>query len=119
MAPGGFILRTDADGANWELVVAGFRNAYDIAFNADGELFTFDSDMEWDWGMPWYRPIRVNHCTSAAEFGWRSGTGKWPEYYPDSLPATVDIGIGSPTGVEFGTGSKFPLKYQKALSDGE
>ncbi len=94
---------------------AGFRNAYDIAFNADGELFTFDSDMEWDWGMPWYRPIRVNHCTSGAEFGWRSGTGKWPEYYPDSLPATVNIGIGSPTGVVFGTGAKFPAKYQKAL----
>ena len=57
-------------------MLGGFRNAYDIAFNPDGELFTFDSDMEWDWGMPWYRPIRINHCTSAAEFGWRSGTGK-------------------------------------------
>jgi putative heme-binding domain-containing protein len=114
-APGGYVLRTDAEGKHWEMVLAGFRNAYDLAFNADGELFTFDSDMEWDWGMPWYRPIRVNHCTSASEHGWRSGTGKWPEYYPDSLPAVVNIGIGSPTGVVFGTGSKFPEKYQKAL----
>ena len=86
-APGGFVLRTDADGKEWELMLGGFRNAYDFAFNADGELFTFDADMEWDWGMPWYRPIRVNHCTSAAEFGWRYGTGKWPEYYADSLGA--------------------------------
>lgn len=115
MAPGGYVLRTDADGKKWEIVLAGFRNAYDIAFNADGELFTFDSDMEWDWGMPWYRPIRVNHCTSAAEFGWRSGTGKWPDYYPDSLGSVVDIGIGSPTGVTCGIGAKFPAKYQKAL----
>jgi putative heme-binding domain-containing protein len=115
LAPGGYVLRTDAEGKRWELVLGGFRNAYDLAFNADGELFTFDSDMEWDWGMPWYRPIRVNHCTSAAEFGWRSGTGKWPDYYPDSLPAVVDVGIGSPTGVVFGTGAKFPAKYQKAL----
>jgi putative heme-binding domain-containing protein len=115
LAPGGYVVRLDPDGSNCELVLAGFRNAYDLAFNADGELFTFDSDMEWDWGMPWYRPIRVNHCTSAAEFGWRSGTGKWPAYYPDSLPATVDIGIGSPTGVTFGTGAKFPATYQKAL----
>jgi putative heme-binding domain-containing protein len=115
LAPGGYVVRLDPDGNNCELVLAGFRNAYDIAFNADGELFTFDSDMEWDWGMPWYRPIRVNHCTSAAEFGWRSGTGKWPAYYPDSLPATADIGIGSPTGVTFGTGAKFPAKYQKAF----
>lgn len=115
LAPGGYVVRTDAEGKNWETVLAGFRNAYDIAFNGDGELFTFDSDMEWDWGMPWYRPVRVNHCVSGAEFGWRSGTGKWPEYYPDSLPATADVGIGSPTGVGNGIGAKFPAKYQKAI----
>ncbi len=115
MAPGGFVLRTDADGKKWDLMLGGFRNAYDFAFNADGELFTFDADMEWDWGMPWYRPIRVNHCTSAAEFGWRNGAGKWPEYYADSLGAVVNVGVGSPTGVTFGTGAKFPAKYQKAF----
>ncbi len=115
LAPGGYVVRTDADGNEWELLLGGFRNAYDMAFNIDGELFTFDSDMEWDWGMPWYRPTRVNHCTSASEAGWRSGTGKWPSYYPDSLPAIVDIGIGSPTGVCNGLGTKFPAKYQKAI----
>jgi putative heme-binding domain-containing protein len=114
-APGGFVLRTDADGKDWELMLAGFRNAYDFAFNGDGELFTFDADMEWDWGMPWYRPTRVNHCTSAAEFGWRNGAGKWPEYYADSLGAAVNVGLGSPTGVTFGAGAKFPAKYQKAV----
>ena len=45
LAPGGHIYRTDFDGKNWELMLAGFRNAYDFAFNADGEIFTFDSDM--------------------------------------------------------------------------
>src|SRR5206468_400135 len=107
-APGGYVLRTDADGKNWEMVLAGFRNAYDLAFNADGELFTFDSDMEWDWGMPWYRPTRVNHCTSGSEHGWRSGTGVWPDHYPDNLPPVINIGIGSPTGVGNGIGAKFP-----------
>ena len=115
MAPGGYILRSEPDGKSWEMVVAGFRNAYDMAFNADGELFTFDADMEWDWGMPWYRPTRVNHCVSGAEFGWRYGTGKWPAYYPDSVGEVVDIGVGSPTGVTNGIGAKFPAKYQKAL----
>jgi putative heme-binding domain-containing protein len=65
--------------------------------------------------MPWYRPIRVNHCVCGAEFGWRYGTGKWPAYYADSLPAVVNIGIGSPTGVTNGIGAKFPTKYQKAI----
>ncbi len=64
----------------------GYRNQYDIALNEDGELFTYDADMEWDFGSPWYRPTRVCHATSGSEFGWRSGTGKWPAYYEDSLP---------------------------------
>ncbi len=114
LAPGGYVLRTDKDAKKWELFCAGFRNQYDFAFNADGELFTFDSDMEWDWGMPWYRPTRVNHCVSAADFGWRSGTGKWPDHYPDSLGA-IDIGLGCPTGVVSGKGAKFPAKYQRAI----
>ena len=87
LAPGGWIARTDPDGKTWEIVSSGYRNSYDFAFNADGELFVYDADMEWDMGMPWYRPTRVVHATSGSEFGWRSGTGKWPTYYVDSLPA--------------------------------
>jgi len=115
LAPGGHVLRTDPEGKKWELILAGFRNAYDFDFNADGEMFTFDSDMEWDWGLPWYRPTRINHCVLGAEFGWRSGSADWPEYYADSLPATINIGVGSPTGMKFGTKSNFPEEYRKAL----
>ncbi|MBI1902647.1 MAG: c-type cytochrome [Planctomycetes bacterium] len=115
MAPGGWICRTDKDGKTWTLFCAGFRNEYDIDFNQDGELFTYDADMEWDTGTPWYRPTRVNHAVSAAEFGWRYGTGKWPDYSADSLGAVVNIGLGSPTGVTFGTGARFPAKYQRAF----
>jgi len=113
--PGGYIVRVDRDGKNAELVASGQRNDYDIAFNADGELFGWDSDMEWDWGMPWYRPIRVFHATSGADQGFREGSAKWPEYYADSLPAVTNIGAGCPVGVVFGYGAKFPAKYQKAL----
>ena len=115
LAPGGFVAKIDPDGSNFELVATGFRNHYDIAFNPQGELFTYDADMEWDVGTPWYRPTRVNHVISGGEYGWRNGTGKWPAYYPDSFGAAVDIGPGSPTGICFGTGAKFPAKYQQAL----
>ncbi len=115
LAPGGCIYRIDPDAKNWELVSVGYRNEYDAAFNRDGELFTYDADMEWDMNTPWYRPTRVCHVTSGSEFGWRNGAGKWPAYYPDSLPAAVNIGPGSPTGVTFGYGAKFPAKYQDAL----
>lgn len=115
LAPGGHVLKTDRDGKHWELVSVGFRNHYDAAFDRDGELFTFDSDMEWDINAPWYRPTRVCHVTSGSEFGWRSGSGKWPTYYPDSLPPTCNVGPGSPTGVTFGYGAKFPTRDQEAL----
>lgn len=115
MAPGGWVCRVSPDGSEWELVSAGFRNPYDIAFNRDGELFTYDADMEMDVGTPWYRPTRVCHVVSGGEFGWRWGTGKWPSYSPDSLPAVADIGLGSPTGVAFGYGADFPSEYQNAL----
>lgn len=114
LPPGGYVVRMDLNGKNAELFAAGQRNNYDIAFNADGELFGFDSDMEWDWGTPWYRPTRAFHVVRGGDNGFREGSAKWPEYYADSLPAAVTIGIGSPTGVVFGTGAKFPAKYQKA-----
>jgi putative heme-binding domain-containing protein len=57
----------------------------------------------------------VTHATPGSEFGWRSGTGKWPAYYADSLPQMIDIGPGSPVGVCFGYGTRFPAKYQRAL----
>ncbi len=115
MAPGGYVARTDPEGKTWEMLSIGYRNPYDMAVHPDGEMFVYDADMEWDLGMPWYRPTRVNHATSGSELGWRSGTGKWPAYYPDSLPAMIDIGPGSPVGVELGAGAKFPAKYQNAL----
>ena len=115
MAPGGFIARFKPDGSHWQLFSIGFRNEYDIAFNAGGDLFTYDSDMEWDFGMPWYRPTRICHVVPGSEFGWRNGTGKWPEYYEDSMPSQFDIGPGSPTGVVSGKGAKFPAAYQQAI----
>ncbi|MEX1049604.1 MAG: family 16 glycoside hydrolase [Akkermansiaceae bacterium] len=115
MAPGGWVARFTPDGQNWELISIGYRNAYGLAFNEHGDLFTYDSDMEYDLGMPWYRPTRISHVVPGSEFGWRNGTGKWPEHYEDSMSSQLDIGPGSPTGVISGKGAKFPAKYQRAI----
>jgi putative heme-binding domain-containing protein len=115
VGPGGIIYRVSPDGKKFEAFANGFRNIFDAAFNSDGEMFTYDADMEYDFNTAWYRPTRVNHVVSGAEFGWRNGAGKRPEWYPDNLGAVVNIGPGSPTGVTFGYGAKFPAKYQDAL----
>jgi putative heme-binding domain-containing protein len=111
----GYILRMDKDGKQREIVAGGLRNPVDLAFNRHGEMFTFDADMEWDVGAPWYRPIRINHIVSGGEDGWRWGTGKMPDYYPDSLPSNLDVGLGSPTGVASGHLANLPEKYREAL----
>ncbi|WP_235908860.1 c-type cytochrome [Roseiconus nitratireducens] len=115
MAPGGWVTRLNPETLQQELICIGFRNEYDIALNRFGDMFTYDADMEWDLGAPWYRPTRICFVASGADYGWRSGTGKWPTYYEDSLPPVVEIGPGSPTGVVAGIGAKFPTKYQDAL----
>lgn len=118
-APGGHLFRTDKDGSFFQLVAGGLRNPMDVAFNREGEIFTYDADMEWDAALPWYRPTRVIHLVSGADYGWRRATGKLPTYYEDSLPAAIDIGLGSPTGLEFGYHSNFPGKWKEALFTGD
>ena len=115
LAPGGIIYRVDLEGKSFEAYANGFRNIFDAAINRDGELFTYDADMEYDFNAPWYRPTRICHVVSGAEFGWRNGAGKRPPFYADNAPGILDIGPGSPTGVTFGYGAKFPAKFQNAL----
>lgn len=115
MAPGGWIAKIDPEGKRWELMGAGFRNEFDVAFNEAGDMFTYDSDMEWDFGLPWYRPTRICHVVSGAEFGWRTGNSKWLPGNPDNLPPVVNIGQGSPTNVVSGQTAKFPQKYRQSI----
>ncbi|MCM8539015.1 MAG: c-type cytochrome [Lentisphaeraceae bacterium] len=113
--PAGWVAKINPDGTNWERIAVGFRNPYDLAFNDDGDLFTYDSDMEYDQGMPWYRPTRVCIVSSGSEFGWRHASGKWPVRWEDGSKPIHDIGPGSPTGVAFGRGGDLPEIYQKSF----
>lgn len=113
--PAGHTLRIKPDGSEVQLVAGGLRNPLDIAFDRNGELFTFDADMERDVGTAFYMPTRVLHIVPGADFGWRRGTGRQPAWYVDTLPSVVDIGLSSPTGIFFGYGAKFPARYQDAL----
>ena len=118
-APGGQLLRVDPDGGAFEIVAAGFRNAYDFDFGPDGEVLTFDSDMEWDLGLPWYRPTRVYHVVSGGEYGWRSGSAKWRDGVPDMAPTLVDVGMSSPVGVLYGEPLAFSDEDRAAFYIGD
>ena len=114
-APGGTIARTTFEGKDFHLFGGGIRNALHFDWNADGEIFSFDSDMEPEFGVPWYRPVRVFWLPSGGDLGYRGNSGKYPTWYEDSLPPLVEIGLGSPVGVTFGYRTAFPAQYQRAL----
>ncbi len=118
-APAGQILRTDTTGSFIESFAGGFRNPYGFAFNKNGELFTHESDMEWDVGLPWYRPTRVLHVVPGGEYGWRSGWAAWPKYFFDALPSVVDTGRGSPTGMVAYNHVMYPKRYHDSLFVGD
>jgi putative heme-binding domain-containing protein len=97
--PGGWVCQCDADGVEFELVATGFRNPYDAVTLPTGEVVVYDADMEWDMGLPWYRPTRLLALVSGVDYGWRIGSAKWPTDYPEVLPPLLDLGPGSPTGM--------------------
>lgn len=114
-APGGTVVRMDLDGKSLQMFAGGFRNAYDLAFNRDGELFSFDSDMEWNEGLPWYRATRIQHVFAGSEHGWRSGWANWADYHFDGVAPAATAGRGSPTGMTFYDHDKFPPQFRGAL----
>ena len=115
----GTVHRVDPETRRFTIIAGAFRNAYDHAFNLDGELFTFDSDMEWDIGMPWYRDIRTVHVVPGGDYGYRNGSGKLPAWAYDSLPPLRDVGRGSPVGVEFYQSTVYPTALHDALLEAD
>ena len=68
----GCVLRFTPDLKHSEIVADGFRNAYDMDFNSDGELFTFDSDNERCVSLPWYEFTRFYHAIPGGHYGWQA-----------------------------------------------
>lgn len=107
------VFRFDPDGKNWECVATGGRNPPNLGLNYLAELFSLDSDMEWHVGLPWYRPVRLNHWVIGGDQGWQE-VGAYPPYYLDCLPGIYDVGRGSPTWGTFYEHRQFQERYQDA-----
>ena len=108
------VFRISPDGKKWECIASGGRNPPSLGMNYLGELFSFDSDMEWHVGLPWYRPVRLNHWTIGGDQGWQE-VGAYPPYYIDNLRGILDVGRGSPNWGVFYEGNLLPQKYRDAF----
>jgi putative membrane-bound dehydrogenase-like protein len=115
----GAILRLTPDCSRCEVIAHGFRNPYDFDFNYLGDLFTYDSDVEREFFLPWYTPTRIFHVGYAAHHGWQL-TGYlrgWsrPDYSPDTVDILWPVGRGSPTGLTCYRHHQFPEHYRDGL----
>ncbi len=115
----GCVLRFTPDLKHSEVVADGFRNAYGMDFNLDGELFTFDSDNERCVALPWYEPTRFYHVIPGGHYGWLSPQrAQWwrlPPYFPDVVAPVATLGRGSPTGVVCYRHVQFPRRYRGGM----
>jgi len=112
----GAVLRISPDGKNSQVLAHGFRNPYDIAFNAHGHKFTVDADGERDQHLPWYAPNRLFDIAVGQHHGWllKGWRRSWnrPESYFDNVERLVEVGRGSPTGVAVYRHRQFPERYR-------
>ena len=76
------VFRFDPSGEKWECIASGSRNPPSLGMNYLGELFSFDSDMEFHVDVPFYRPVRLNHWATGSDQGWQQ-VGAYPPYYID------------------------------------
>jgi putative membrane-bound dehydrogenase-like protein len=112
----GAVIRFSPDGKQSDVFAHGFRNPYDLDFNAAGHLFTVDSDNEREYGLPWYTPTRLFDIAQGMEHGWLMGgyQRSWnrPAAYFDNVERVVEIGRGSPTGLVVYRHRQFPERYR-------
>lgn len=115
----GCVLRFSPDLKTSEIVADGFRNPYGMDFNADGELFTFDSDNERCVALPWYESCRLYHVQEGGHYGWlapqRAAWWRLPPYACDVVAPVAPLGRGSPTGVVCYKHVQFPERYRGGL----
>jgi putative heme-binding domain-containing protein len=108
------VYRISPDGKDWECIANGGRNPPSLGINYLGDLFSFDSDMEWHVGLPWYRPARLNHWLIGSDQGWQE-VGAYPPYYIDNLPGILDVGRASPNWGVFYEHIQLPERYRNAF----
>jgi putative membrane-bound dehydrogenase-like protein len=104
---GGGILRCRPDGRDLHLFATGLRNIYDIALDAELNVFTRDNEND---GGTWM--IRVYHSFFGADHG-------YPYHYEqrkdEAMPPIGDFGLGSSAGGLCYLETRFPPPYRGNL----
>src|SRR5262245_22492208 len=123
---GGLILRCNQDGTGLAVLAHNFRNPYEVAVDAFGDMWTFDND---DDGK---QCCRATWVMEGGNYGYFSADGSrtweadrrpgqsvfrahWHQDDPGVCPTTLITGSGGPTGVCVYEGDLLPEPLHGAL----
>ena len=127
----GMVFRCDMDGSNFEVLANNFRNNYEVAVDAFGNLWQSDNDDDGN------RGVRINYILEYGNYGytdemtgagWRSRRVNmedsipiqhWHLNDPGVVPNLLQTGSGSPTGMLIYEGNMLPAAFQGQMIHGE
>jgi putative membrane-bound dehydrogenase-like protein len=104
---GGGILRCRPDGRDLHVFASGLRNIYDLALDADLNVFLRDNENDGGTYM-----IRVYHSFFGADHGYPYHYEERPD---EALPPLADLGLGSSAGGVCYLERQFPPEYRGDL----
>ncbi|MCX8239034.1 MAG: HEAT repeat domain-containing protein [Akkermansiaceae bacterium] len=108
---GGGVLRVRPDGTEMEVYTHGMRNIYDVAIDPFMNIFTRGNTND---GGGWN--IRFTHQIQSGEYGYPI---LFKNFTDEIIPALVDLGGGSGTGVMFFQEPGWPEKYNNVPMMGD
>lgn len=105
------ILSFNPDGSDMQIVAHGLRNAFDLAFNAQGQLFATDNGRD-DLG-PNQPPEELNYIVPGAHYGWPDcwGNNQGSNCENTQPPIAEFDARASADGLVFYYGDQFPSEY--------
>lgn len=127
----GMIFRCDMDGSNFEVLANNFRNNYEVAVDAFGNLWQSDNDDDGN------RGVRINYILEYGNYGytdemtgagWRSRRlnmedsiplQHWHLNDPGVVPNLLQTGSGSPTGMLVYEGNLLPERFRGQMIHAE
>jgi len=127
----GMVFRCDTDGSNFEVLANNFRNNYEVAVDAFGNMWQSDNDDDGN------RGVRINYILEYGNYGytdemtgagWRSRRVNmedsiplqhWHLNDPGVVPNLLQTGSGSPTGMLIYEGNLLPAVYRGQMIHGE
>ena len=127
----GMIFRCDMDGSNFEVLANNFRNNYEVAVDAFGNMWQSDNDDDGN------RGVRINYIVEYGNYGytdemtgagWRSRRVNmedsiplqhWHLNDPGAVPNLLQTGSGSPTGMLVYEGDLLPDQFRGQMIHGE